>query len=382
MQQEERRISNASSFASAASSLVNSASAAAAAAASAGIGIGCSRFFNNARFSSLQSNALDSNAAAAGGGAGGAGGGGSGSGVSGHVCKKISLPCGGIITRTMQQNLEKLQKLRQEAGGSAGGEKQSATGELPAFSLASGLFSSLPEGSKPRLQRTESASTVSDVESINEHVFNETSPTSTRRKPTEAPELSHATAIGAGGGGGGGAHSAASKSPRGSESHVTEEELGGDRYVDSDSYCCSCMHITKREQRRREALWELFQSDLLFLTEHLMVLKNVFMEPLKKIQVEGYAMFAEPEVLFGNLDELCLVTYAFCREFLNILLSQTSGNEISVTTILVKVFQQSGRAAALTQAYHRYTLNYINALNYLETLRRQIEFTEFEKVFW
>jgi hypothetical protein len=32
------------------------------------------------------------------------------------------------------------------------------------------------------------------------------------------------------------------------------------------------------------------------------------MEPLKKIQVEGFAMFAEPELLFGNLDELCCVS--------------------------------------------------------------------------
>lgn len=34
----------------------------------------------------------------------------------------------------------------------------------------------------------------------------------------------------------------------------------------------------------------------------------------------------------------------------------------------------------MSQAYHRYALNYINALNYLETLRRQGEFNEFEKV--
>jgi hypothetical protein len=37
-------------------------------------------------------------------------------------------------------------------------------------------------------------------------------------------------------------------------------------------------------------------------------LLQVFMEPLKKIQVEGFAMFAEPELLFGNLDELCCVS--------------------------------------------------------------------------
>ena len=47
------------------------------------------------------------------------------------------------------------------------------------------------------------------------------------------------------------------------------------------------------------------------------------MEPLKKVQVEGYVMFAEPEVLFGNLDELCCV---IMRHFFS-----------STTTLNVKV---------------------------------------------
>ena len=34
----------------------------------------------------------------------------------------------------------------------------------------------------------------------------------------------------------------------------------------------------------------------------------------------------------------------------------------------------------MSKAFHRYALNYINALNYLETLRRQQEFSDFEKV--
>lgn len=142
----------------------------------------------------------------------------------------------------------------------------------------------------------------------------------------------------------------------------------------------SSFAISRSEQKRREALWDLFQSECVFLYDHLMVLKNVFMEPLKKIQVEGFAMFAEPEVLFGNLDELCCVTYAFCKEFLNVLLHQMNAYDINATDALVKLFQKSSKAASLTQAYHRYTLNYINALNYLETLRRQVEFNEFEKV--
>ena len=142
----------------------------------------------------------------------------------------------------------------------------------------------------------------------------------------------------------------------------------------------SSFAISRSEQKRREAFWDLFQSECVFLYDHLMVLKNVFMEPLKKIQVEGFAMFAEPEVLFGNLDELCCVTYAFCKEFVNVLLHQMNSYDINATDALVKLFQKSSKAASLTQAYHRYTLNYINALNYLETLRRQVEFNEFEKV--
>ena len=36
------------------------------------------------------------------------------------------------------------------------------------------------------------------------------------------------------------------------------------------------------------------------------------MEPLKKVQVEGHLMFAEPQDLFGNLDELCYVRLFSC----------------------------------------------------------------------
>ena len=71
-----------------------------------------------------------------------------------------------------------------------------------------------------------------------------------------------------------------------------------------------------------------------------MVLKNVFMEPLKKIQVEGFAMFAEPEVLFGNLDELCCVTYAFCKEFLSLILQQMNSSDLNPAEVLVKIFQK------------------------------------------
>jgi len=40
------------------------------------------------------------------------------------------------------------------------------------------------------------------------------------------------------------------------------------------------------------------------------------MEPLKKVQVEGFLMFAEPQDLFGNLDELCYVSRSRCRSII------------------------------------------------------------------
>lgn len=45
---------------------------------------------------------------------------------------------------------------------------------------------------------------------------------------------------------------------------------------------------------------------LLFLSR-----EKCFMEPLKKVQVEGLLMFAEPQDLLGNLDELCYVCIYF-----------------------------------------------------------------------
>jgi len=42
------------------------------------------------------------------------------------------------------------------------------------------------------------------------------------------------------------------------------------------------------------------------------------MEPLKKVQVEGHLMFAEPQDLFGNLDELCYVRLFSCSVALEI----------------------------------------------------------------
>ena len=67
------------------------------------------------------------------------------------------------------------------------------------------------------------------------------------------------------------------------------------------------------------------------------------------------------------------VTRYFCSKI------DSNLNEICCPNFFLKI-PQSTKAANVSKAFHRYALNYINALNYLETLRRQQEFSDFEKV--
>ncbi|XP_064606185.1 uncharacterized protein LOC135471069 [Liolophura sinensis] len=138
-----------------------------------------------------------------------------------------------------------------------------------------------------------------------------------------------------------------------------------------------CLH--ESEQKRREAVWELFRSECVFLIDHLMVLKHCFMEPLKKVQVEGFLMYAEPRDIFGNLDELCYVSYTFCKDFISALLKDMSITDFGRTKVLIKAFQRFSALSRDGGVYHTYCLNYMAALNYLEQLRKSDEFAEFEK---
>ena len=77
------------------------------------------------------------------------------------------------------------------------------------------------------------------------------------------------------------------------------------------------------------------------------------------------------------------VTHSFCKEFLQGLLTHLDHDgELNVTELMRRLFEKGSKARMLSQAYHRYALNYINALNYLESLRRHNDFCDFEKVFF
>ncbi|XP_076095359.1 uncharacterized protein LOC143066243 isoform X2 [Mytilus galloprovincialis] len=137
--------------------------------------------------------------------------------------------------------------------------------------------------------------------------------------------------------------------------------------------------IPDNERKRREAVWELFKSECVFLIDHLMVLKHCFMEPLKKVQVEGHLMFAEPHDIFGNLDELCYVSYTFCKDFISALVKDMSSTDFGSTNVLVRAFERFTTHSRDGGVYHTYCLNYVNALGYLDQLRRHDDFADFEK---
>lgn len=172
------------------------------------------------------------------------------------------------------------------------------------------------------------------------------------------------------------------------QNHMTQKQLYNQhqrsrhqQFMRQSSLSTLSSTITRTEQKRQRALWDLFQSECTFFFDHLMTLKNVYMEPLKKIQVEGFAMQADPDVLFGNLDELCCGVYDFCKEFLQIIIRtlKHQPEELNATDVLIKLYKHNPKIEHLRGIYHRYTLNYINALTYLDSLRRQVEFVEFEK---
>ncbi|XP_061178833.1 uncharacterized protein LOC133187464 isoform X2 [Saccostrea echinata] len=158
--------------------------------------------------------------------------------------------------------------------------------------------------------------------------------------------------------------------------HWSELIASTDKHNDKAS---DQLQLTEKERKRREAVWELFQSECVFLVNHLMVLKHCFMEPLKKCQVEGHLMYAEPEDLFGNLDELCYVSYTFCKDFIATLVKAMSSTEFGSTTVLLKAFDRFSSHSKDGDVYHTYCLNYTNALTCLERLRRNDDFNEFEK---
>ncbi|VDN94271.1 unnamed protein product [Brugia pahangi] len=136
------------------------------------------------------------------------------------------------------------------------------------------------------------------------------------------------------------------------------------------------------DKKRLQAVWELFHSELIFLHKQLLVLRNVYKEPLKKCQVEGCLLTVEPDLLFGNLDQICRISWSFCKSFLKIMDEVgtiSKNNEYNTTNLIVKLFERA-RPSTIS-AYQAYCINYKATMEYLGSIREKEErFTEFEGV--
>ncbi|KRY83833.1 Pleckstrin homology domain-containing family G member 7 [Trichinella pseudospiralis] len=134
-------------------------------------------------------------------------------------------------------------------------------------------------------------------------------------------------------------------------------------------------------QKRLQAMWELFHSELIFLYQRLLIVRNVFKEPLKKCQVDGDFLAVEPDILFGNLEEICQISYGFCNEFLHLLIKSKEKNCFGSIKIIGTLLTRFFKNASIVDAYHTYCVNYKTALEYLENLRKTDDrFAILEKV--
>ncbi|KAF7625925.1 DH domain-containing protein [Meloidogyne graminicola] len=141
--------------------------------------------------------------------------------------------------------------------------------------------------------------------------------------------------------------------------------------------------LTERDKRRLKAVWELFHNELIFLTKQLLVLKNVYKEPLKRCQVEGCLLSVEPDLLFGNLDQLSGISKRFCRSFISLLRDvKIDGPPFNKTTqMIVQLFKRFSKGPSTISAYQAYCINYRATIEYLGTIRQKEErFVDFERI--
>uniref|UniRef100_A0A5S6Q6V1 DH domain-containing protein n=1 Tax=Trichuris muris TaxID=70415 RepID=A0A5S6Q6V1_TRIMR len=107
-------------------------------------------------------------------------------------------------------------------------------------------------------------------------------------------------------------------------------------------------------------------------------------QSLKKCQVDGDFVAVEPNVLFGNLEEICQVicsiciSYEFCTEFYKLLLISKEKGCFGSIRILSPLLTNFFKNSSILNAY---CANYKNALECLENLRKTDDrFVILEKV--
>lgn len=134
--------------------------------------------------------------------------------------------------------------------------------------------------------------------------------------------------------------------------------------------------LSDHETKRREAVWELFHSEVVYLMSHLLVLKEVFLEPLKEIQQMGNLQHVNVDKIFCNVHELCEVSAMFAKNLFRVFQTEKP-TQFGSTAAVVSAFTEFSRK--VHPQYQKYCLNYSKALSYLDSLKKEEDFQEFMK---
>ncbi|XP_073940202.1 pleckstrin homology domain-containing family G member 7 isoform X3 [Castor canadensis] len=131
-------------------------------------------------------------------------------------------------------------------------------------------------------------------------------------------------------------------------------------------------------RKQQEAVWELFTSECTYFLDHLLVLKMIFMNTLKYLQIHEYLLDVDLWRLFANLEELTQTSLGFVNSLFSIIKDYVDASETSpfmdFISILTKYFRGS-----LCQSHQTYCLNYSAAVFYLESLRQRDDFSIYLK---
>ncbi|XP_013373718.1 PREDICTED: pleckstrin homology domain-containing family G member 7 isoform X4 [Chinchilla lanigera] len=82
-------------------------------------------------------------------------------------------------------------------------------------------------------------------------------------------------------------------------------------------------------RKQQEAVWELFTSECTYFLDHLLVLKMIFMNTLKYLQIHEYLLDVDLWRLFANLEELTQISLGFVNSLFSIIKDYVDASEAS-----------------------------------------------------
>ncbi|XP_023572143.1 uncharacterized protein LOC101578157 isoform X2 [Octodon degus] len=125
--------------------------------------------------------------------------------------------------------------------------------------------------------------------------------------------------------------------------------------------------------KQQEAVWELVASECTYFLDHLLVLKMIFLNTLKYLQIHEYLLDVDLWRLFANLEELTQTSLGFVNSLFSVIKGYVDTSQASPRMDFISVLAKCFRGS-LCQSHQMYCLNYSAAVFYLEMLKQRDDF--------